>query len=258
MLGGHGFVGSAFVRHADAQGVEVRAVGRDDYASAVDTSCDVLINAAGNARKYRADAEPRWDFDESVRSVLHSLHDFEAETYVYISSVAVYAEPGYTAATPEDASIDPNRLSPYAAHKYMAEQLVRRYAKRWLIIRLGGVVGPGLSKGPVFDLIEGSPLWVASTSTFQFIHTDRVAEIVDALLAQGRTNEVLNIAGRDALTLDAAASILGCEQPTARVGAPTEHWSVDVQRAHALVGLPTTEEALRALVGEREALEVHA
>src|SRR4051794_4034630 len=73
VLGGRGFVGSAFVRHADAHGVEVRAVGRDDYASALGTSCEVLINAAGNARKYRADADPRWDFDESVRSVLHSL-----------------------------------------------------------------------------------------------------------------------------------------------------------------------------------------
>jgi nucleoside-diphosphate-sugar epimerase len=258
VLGGHGFVGSAFVRHADARGIEVRAVGRDDYAGAAGTSCEVLINAAGNARKYRADADPRWDFNESVRSVLQSLHDIRAETYVYISSVAVYADPGSPTTTSEDASIDPNRLAPYAAHKYMAEQLVRRYAKRWLIIRLGGVVGPGLTKGPVFDLLAGAPLWVAPESTFQFIHTDRVAEIVDTLLAQGHANEVVNIAGRDALTLNAAASLLGCEPLTARADAPIEHWNVDVRRARALVGLPATEDALRALVRERESLEVRA
>ncbi len=258
VLGGHGFVGSAFVRHANAHGIDHRAVGRADYASAVGTSCDVLINAAGNARKYRADADPRWDFEESVRSVLHSLRDFDAETYVYISSVAVYADHDNQVLTSEDASIDPNRLPPYAAHKYMAEQLVRRHAKRWLIIRLGGVVGPGLRKGPVFDLLERAPLWVAPTSTFQFIDTDHVAAIVDTLLKQGHTNEVINVAGRDPLTLDAVASILGTEQSSARADAPTEHWNIDVSRAHALVGLPTTEETLCALARERETLEVHA
>lgn len=250
VLGGGGFVGSAFVRRAAALGEEHRAVTRDLYDSLAGTGCDLLVNANGNSRKYRAEEDPAWDFDASVRSVMRSLIDFTYDTYVYISSVAVYHDPGAHDETSEGVAIDPAALSSYGMHKYLAEQLVRRYAKRWLIVRLGGVVGPGLVKGPVLDLVRGDRLWVSPRSEFQYIHTDRLAEVVDQLLAAGHLNQVVNVTGRGALPLAAIGALLGREDVTAASEAPVERWDVDVTRADRLVGLPTTVETVEAFVRE--------
>jgi len=246
VLGGGGFVGSAFVRRAAALGESHASLTREAYDAHVGGACDVFVNANGNSRKYRAEEDPAWDFDASVRSVMRSLVDFTYDTYVYISSVAVYRDPGAHDATAEAAPIDTAALTSYGMHKYLAEQLVRRYASNWLIIRLGGVVGPGLVKGPVLDMAQGQRLWVSERSTFQYIHTDRLAEVVDRLIEGGHTNDVFNVTGRGAMALADIGARLGRTDVSAPADVPVERWDVDVRRADALVGLPTTEETIEA------------
>ncbi len=250
ILGGNGFVGSAFAREAARRGLEHTIIGRAEYAQYRGSHCDLLINANGNSRKYLATEDPALDFELSVASVMRSLVDFSAEMYVYISSIAVYEHPGDPERSNEDTPIDPGRLAVYGAHKYLAECLVRTHAPRSLIVRLGGVVGPGMTKGPVYDILAGEPLRVGHTSRFQYIETDAAARAVFALLDAGRERELFNIAGRGAMALVEVQALAG------RSGTndlPPEAWEVDVERAHRLVGLPTTRETLTAfLAGARD------
>ncbi|MBU4461359.1 MAG: NAD-dependent epimerase/dehydratase family protein, partial [Verrucomicrobia bacterium] len=62
VLGAKGFVGSAIAAEAARRGWRVVAVDKEEYAAAVGTSCDLLVNANGNSRKYLAAQDPKLEF----------------------------------------------------------------------------------------------------------------------------------------------------------------------------------------------------
>ena len=175
VLGGKGFVGSAFVRVASKRH-RVAVITRQNYEHNRGRSCDLLINANGNSKKFLADQDPAAEFDASVASVLRSLVNFPARRYVYLSTINVYACVDDPRRNRETAAIDPAWQSRYGLHKHLAEQVVRRYAASWLICRLGGMVGAGMWKNSIFDILHDRPLRVSAASEYQFMHTRRGGE----------------------------------------------------------------------------------
>ena len=79
ILGGEGFVGSAYARLLRELDEPFIVVTRANYGSLRGSACSVLINANGNSRKFLATRDPLRDFDASVRSVAASLEDFRAQ-----------------------------------------------------------------------------------------------------------------------------------------------------------------------------------
>ena len=151
VIGANGFVGSAFARLLKNQpGIKLTEVTRETYAEWRGRESDVLIEAAGNSKKFLADQNPAAEFEASVTHRLRTLLDFPARLHLHISSVDVYNDLTSPATTREDSPVDISRSSRYGAHKFLAEQLVRQYASRWLIVRFAGMVGPGLRKNPVY------------------------------------------------------------------------------------------------------------
>ena len=201
VIGGRGFVGSAMAARARDLGLVVSAIGRDDYGEAVGRRFDVVVFAAGNARRYLADRDPSADLDASVGAVYRALRDFPSERFVLASTVDVYPDPSRLEATREDAPIDPARPSTYGFHKRLAELVTMRDAPGWLIVRLGQMLGPGLRKGPVFDALHGEPLRVSPASRYPFLRTSSVAELTFALLEAGATEAVYNVCGRGSVAL---------------------------------------------------------
>ena len=145
VLGGQGFVGSAIVRRAQRRRHTVTVITRHNYASWRGQPCDLLINANGNSKKFLADQDPSGVFEASVTSVLRSLVDFPCKQYVYLSSIDVYPHVDDCRMNRETAQIDFQLLSRYGLHKYLAEQLVRKYARdgsffdwgEWLVTACG-------------------------------------------------------------------------------------------------------------------------
>jgi len=195
LVGGQGFVGSAFRRLCAARGIPHESITRDSYRGAVGRAGTILVYAAGNSRKYLAEQNWQADFEASVEAVVRSIQHFHVDRYVLISSVDVYDALDDPLRNHEDAVIDPLRLSTYGFHKYVAESSVRRHAPRWLIVRLAGMVGPGLKKNPVFDVLHGRPLSIHPDSQYQFMPTDAVADIVWKLIDAGWENRVVNLCG---------------------------------------------------------------
>ena len=195
LIGAKGFVGSAFHRVLLIAGHEVIPVFRDTYAAHVGQSADVVIDVAGNSRKYFAEEQPVNEFPASVGHCLRVAHDFPAECHLHISSVDVYADLSRPGATKESDLIDVRGTSHYGFHKLLSEEVVRHYRPSWLILRLAGMVGPGLRKNPVYDIQHGQPIRIHPDSQYQFIATDAVAEIALALLTAGRRNEIINVCG---------------------------------------------------------------
>lgn len=251
ILGGRGFVGSAVAEEAKRRGFKTVIVGRDEYDAAAGTSCDLLVNANGNSRKYLAAQDPKLEFDLSVRSVERSLHDFRADLYVHLSTIDVYADASGPATTDENAPIDPARLSPYGFHKWIAERLVEHDAARWLILRMGGFVGPRLWKNSIHDLLSGVPLRVHPDSEYQYLDTRELARIVFDLVAKGVEGTRLNACGADTVPLREVASwIPGRDLSSLPADLPRERYEASVERLCALRPVPPTRDTVRAFFDE--------
>ena len=242
LLGGQGFVGSAFNRLFTQRGIAHESITRDSYAGAVGRAGATLINASANSRKYLADQDWAADFDASVASVVRTMRDFRAGLYVLLSSVDVYNVLDDPDGNGEDAVIDPFRLSTYGFHKYIAEACVRRHAARWLIVRLAGMVGPGLKKNPVFDVLHGRPLSIQPDSQYQFMSTDAVAGVVWRLIESGVTNRVVNVCGQGLISPRTISQLAGKPLVVApdAAASPPRIVHIDTRLARRFGPLPDT------------------
>jgi nucleoside-diphosphate-sugar epimerase len=179
ILGANGFVGSNLVRELGKEH-KIYSITREDYRNFIGLKFDVLINANGNGRKYLAEDKPLLDFDLSVKSVYNSLSDFEFGLYIYISSNDVYTE-----------------NSIYGFHKLVAENIIRQWSGKkqfdYVNLRCGAVIGPGMKKGVLYDIINDIPLHISSKSELQFIS---IKEITGAILY------ILNNGGYYGINLD--------------------------------------------------------
>jgi len=121
-----------------------------------------------------------------------------------------------------------------------------KYCRDWLILRLGGMVGEGMRKGPVYDIVTGAPLRVGTASRFQFINTCDVARIAISMIDEGCSGEVFNICGRGTVSIREVMEMVG---RTGENDLPAEVWNVNTDKTHRRFGLPTTEETVRAFIG---------
>lgn len=249
VLGGKGFVGSAMVAESRARGLNVMVVDKDEYDSARGMRCDLLINANGNSKKFLAREDPAKEFDLSTRSVLRSIHDFPAERYVFLSSMDIYPDVSDPSLNHEEVCIDITRQSPYGFHKYLAEQIVRRYAKRWLIFRMAGFVGRGLWKNSIFDLLTGHPLRVHPDSEYQYINTCDLARMVLSLAQSNAAEEIFNATGSGLVSLRQVAGMIpGCRVDPAWDSLPQERYELNIAKLSALQAIPRTEDTLRGFI----------
>ncbi len=244
VLGGHGFVGSALVAEATRRGFKTIVAGREEYPAVKGTSCDVLINANGNSRKYWARQYPVSDFEHSVLSVMRSLHDFHYNRYVLLSSVDVYTHVSDPSANKETAPIEVERLSRYGLHKAMAEELVRHYARRRLILRMGGLVGPGLWKNPIYDLLTGAGLRVHPDSEYQYLNTADCARMIFELMERAADQDCFNVAGDGVMSLRDVANMINPDALEQQANAPVERYHVDIERLKHVVAVPATRDTV--------------
>jgi nucleoside-diphosphate-sugar epimerase len=63
ILGGRGFVGSAFVRTCAQRRLDYAVIDRQNYAEFVGQRCDLFVNANGNSRKPLATESPVLEFE---------------------------------------------------------------------------------------------------------------------------------------------------------------------------------------------------
>ena len=196
ILGGQGFVGSAYARLFEAEDIPFSVITRQNYPDFIGRRCDVLINANGNSKKFLAEKDPKWEFDASTRSVVHALEDIRSDVYIQLSTGDVYPSQRSPAETLESQNIDSAQLSRYGLHKLIAEFAVKSLHPRHLIFRMGGFVGPGMKKNAIFDLMQGAPIWISPQSQLQFISTDTAARLVWSIYQAGVRGEIVNLGGR--------------------------------------------------------------
>ena len=71
-----------------------------------------------------------------------------------------------------------------------------RTCPKFLVLRLGQMIGSGLKKGPVYDIINNQPLWIDPTSRLPFMNTTNVGRVLFQLLEADVDSQVFNVCGR--------------------------------------------------------------
>jgi nucleoside-diphosphate-sugar epimerase len=249
LLGGAGFVGSGFARELERAGRPFEIITRQNYDQFVGRNCELLINANGNSSKLLGRTDPKAEFRASVLSVRDSLVDFSFGTYMYLSTGDVYPASPSSEHTAEASDIDIATQSHYGFHKYLAEQCVRHSAARWLIIRQGGFVGPGMKKNAVFDVLHGDKTWVHPDTRFQYIHTDDSARACLALVDEGAINDVYNVTARGSISVREVMELSGRIVAGPDDVAPTT-FEISITKAAELVSLPTTYDCVHRYLAE--------
>lgn len=250
VIGATGLVGSSVYAQLKARGEDVVGVNSTTYREHVGSTFGAVINCNGNTWRFRANKEPAWDLEASVRSVERSLADFKFDRYLHISTVDVYDRRDEPANNHEAAAIDSEKLDVYGRHKLMAEGLVLASAAHWNILRLGTVLGPGLKKGPVFDLLENKPLHMSLDSELTFIDTDHIVLAVDAVLAKGWDHEIVNVTGGGSVSLRELAGRVPRFELAADAGEFVRRYDVNTAKAARLLPLPSTREIAHRFIDQ--------
>lgn len=164
--------------------------------------CDLLVIAAPSARKWWANINPDQDW-EMCQNLLTRLEHISASSVIHFSTVDVY----------EDVS-DSDEDSPltskpgYGLNRARLENEIGSLFTNLTVLRLAGLVGPTISKNPLYDLRHGNETQnLASNSSMQFLPLTRLAQEFNDHHFQSWTGRVLNLSappillGEVALTL---------------------------------------------------------
>lgn len=195
VIGANGFVGSAIVSYLKDIGIEPLCVTRSSFQPS-NQRFNICIDASGSSKKYIAENDPAQDLTDSVVNVAKVLSYYPADLHVLCSSIDVYKELTFIESTYEEIPHNVPAKSRYGFHKYLVEEYLKQYASNWLIFRLSGMVGAGLKKNPIFDLLNGGNMWVNPKSRFQYMNTRNVAHIIWNTISAGKQNEIFNLAGK--------------------------------------------------------------
>ncbi len=249
IIGCQGFVGSAFCSvFSQGNQHEVEGIGRSNLHLMKGARFDILINANGNSSKRLADADPKKDFEMNVDATVGFLEDIACEHYIHLSTVEVYSDKSQKEATREDAAIDPAKLSNYGSSKYSGELAAKKHAKSWLVLRLAGMVGPGMKKGPAYDILHDGKLYLSEKSRLHFMDTREVARIAMLLCEKGKWGETYNVAGKGSLELLEFARIAGVKLSSS--GSEKVLFDISTEKLEREVKVMPSEEAVRAFADE--------
>ncbi len=161
LIGHTGFVGTTLTRQRQFDAT----FNSSNIASIDGARFGQVICCAAPAQKWRANSEPDAD-RRTIDSLQEHLRSIRCEQFVLISTVDVFGSP---VAVDEDTVVDDDGLHPYGLHRLLLERFVQETFARHLVVRLPGLVGPGLRKNVVFDLLNGGSMaGVDCRSVFQF------------------------------------------------------------------------------------------
>jgi len=161
LIGHSGFVGSTLVRqHAFDELYRSTNIG--DIQG---RNFSLVVCCGAPAQKWLANKEPSSD-RSTIQSLISHLEKISADKFVLISTVDVFQDPNEI---DETTVVDESSLHPYGLHRRYLEKFIADRFPNYLIVRLPGLVGPGLRKNIVYDFLNHNNVnLIDSRGVFQF------------------------------------------------------------------------------------------
>jgi hypothetical protein len=161
LVGFSGFVGNTLLKQTLFE-----SLYRSTNISDIDgRSFDTVVCAGAPAQKWIANRDPESDL-HNIEILIAHLKTIACQTFILISTVDVFKSP---IGVDEDTQIDESGLNAYGLHRRLLEKFVESHFPNHLIVRLPGLVGPGLRKNVIFDFLNNNNLdAIDSRGVFQF------------------------------------------------------------------------------------------
>lgn len=180
LIGCTGFVGTTLQRSVTFDD----GFHSTDIAAIDGKSYDLVVGAGAPAKKWLANQKPAEDA-AAIDGLIAHLETVKAHTFVLVSTVDVFRSP---IAVDENSPVTTERLQPYGYNRRRLEKFVTEHFERSLIIRLPGLVGPGLKKNIVFDFLNDNNVnRIDSRHVFQFYPMVNLWADIEKSLAAGVT-----------------------------------------------------------------------
>lgn len=128
-------------------------------------SFDIVVCAGAQAKKWIANKNPQEDLKQ-IENLINNLKKIKCKQFILVSTVDVFQRP---IMVDENSKVDELNLHPYGLNRRILEKFVQYHFPKHLIVRLPGLVGPGLKKNIIFDILNNNNLSsIDSRSVFQF------------------------------------------------------------------------------------------
>ncbi|WP_211472360.1 NAD(P)-dependent oxidoreductase [Collimonas humicola] len=161
LIGYSGFVGSTLLKQESFEFL-FRSTDISNIEGGV---FDTVICAGAPAQKWIANRDPEAD-RKNIEALIRHLKTIRCSTFILISTVDVFKNP---IGVDEDTPVDEAGLHAYGLHRRLLEKFVGSHFVNYLIVRLPGLVGPGLRKNVIYDFLNSNNLEaIDSRSVFQF------------------------------------------------------------------------------------------
>jgi len=161
LVGFTGFVGSTLLKQAHFSSL-YRSTNIHEIEN---REFDMVVCAGAPAQKWIANRDPV-DDRKKIGSLIDHLRTVRCKTFILISTADVFKDPiGVNESTP----VEESGLHAYGLHRRLLEKFVEQHFSNYLIVRLPGLVGPGLRKNVIFDFLNNNNLHaIESRGVFQF------------------------------------------------------------------------------------------
>lgn len=242
LIGYSGFVGSTLLRQ-----VEFKYLYRSINISEINgLEFDSVVCAGAPAKKWLANRDPEIDL-QNIENLISHLKTIKCKQFILISTVDVFRNP---IEVNEQTIVEESGLHAYGLHRHFLEKFVTAQFPNHLIVRLPGLVGPGLRKNIIFDFLNNNNLKnIESRSIFQFYPMVNLwSDIQTALRAKLK---LIHLTAQPISVSD--ASLLGfgktfdqqCERPPALYDMRTCHGKLFGVQGHYQYSQKETIQAIR-------------
>jgi nucleoside-diphosphate-sugar epimerase len=161
LVGHTGFVGSTLLRQRRFDA----CYRSTDIGEIAGREFDTIVCAGAPAQKWIANGDPAAD-RANIDKLMHALERVRCRTFVLMSTVDVFKSPN---GTDEDSPVDVEGLHAYGTHRRLLETFVEQRFAGHLIVRLAGLVGPGLRKNVIYDFLNDNNVdQIDCRGVFQF------------------------------------------------------------------------------------------
>ncbi|WP_321796393.1 pyridine nucleotide transhydrogenase [Caballeronia sp. J97] len=161
LIGFSGFVGQTLLKQG-----RFESLYRSTNVGTIDGQFfDDVVCAGTPAQKWIANREPEADL-RNIEGLIAHLKTIRCGHFTLISTVDVFSRP---IDVDEDSDVDEASLHAYGKNRRHLEKFVEAHFPEHLIVRLPGLVGPGLRKNVIFDFLNDNNLSaIDSRGVFQF------------------------------------------------------------------------------------------